>query len=164
MSGNLLLCHLCWDFSQQQSAQIDKFRSFGCHILWIGESLQSINVSKSIYYHIKTWDTCWNFLFITPFSVLWSLIHTCIYVWGQGISTMVVLRELGVCFSGVGGVLGGWYFRGVGDGGTCSKCTLRHWEGMISQRCSSPQHGTNMYTWWSSRDIQACFTSSSQVM
>ena len=34
----------------------------------------------------------------------------------------------------------------------------------ISQHCSSPQHYTILYIWWSSRDIQACFSSSSQVM
>ena len=34
----------------------------------------------------------------------------------------------------------------------------------ISQHCSSPQHYTILYIWWSSRGIQACFTSSSQVM
>ena len=55
-------------------------------------------------------------------------------------------------------------FWGFGGRGACSKCTLRHWEGMCSQRCSSPQHSTNLYICWSSRDIRACFTSSSQVM
>ena len=53
---------------------------------------------------------------------------------------------------------------GVGWVGAYPKCTLRHWEGMCSQRCSSPQHSTNLYICWSSRDIRACFTSSSQVM
>ena len=58
-------------------------------------------------------------------------------------------------------VLGFW---GLGGRGACSKCTLRRQEGMISQRCSSPQHLAMMPRCWSSRGIQVCCTSSSQVM
>ena len=41
---------------------------------------------------------------------------------------------------GVGGVWDVLGFGGLGGRGACSKCTLRRQEGMISQRCSSPQH------------------------
>lgn len=59
---------------------------------------------------------------------------------------------------------GGWFLVCWGGRGACSKCTLGHREGMISQRCSSPQHSAIMPWCWSSRGIQACCASSSQVM
>lgn len=65
---------------------------------------------------------------------------------------------------GVGGVWDVLGFWGLGGRGACSKCTLRRQEGMISQRCSSPQHLAMMPRCWSSRGIQVCCTSSSQVM
>ena len=67
-----------------------------------------------------------------------------------------------VWFVGWGWGLG--CFGVLGGRGACSKCTLRRQEGMISQRCSSPQHLAMMPRCWSSRGIQVCCTSSSQVM
>ena len=72
---------------------------------------------------------------------------------------------IGVCvICWVGVWVGFGMFWGFGGRGACSKCTLRRQEGMISQRCSSPQHLAMMPRCWSSRGIQVCCTSSSQVM
>ena len=87
-------------------------------------------------------------------------VYLCIYLY------MYVCKYVSVWVWVYGWFVGGWF---VGcwwgrRGGACSKCILRHREGMISQRCSSPQHLAVMPRCWSSRGIQACCASSSQVM
>ena len=53
--------------------------------------------------------------------------------------------------------------EGVEVGGTCSKCTVRHQEGMCSRCCSSPQLQLLPTASWFSRGIWLCFTMSSQA-
>ena len=100
------------------------------------------------------------FLSFGPSSIL---VYTCV---GTGGSSVLWLWCWGswACFKGGVGIFWGCWGGDWGGGGPAQNAHSgieREWFLNAALRHNMVQ---NLYTWWSSRDIQACFTSSSQVM
>ena len=124
--------------------------------LWL-QARASEWVHRSTYNPIAWYNLLWLLICV---SILLDRVIRRSNVFNTKDRARIYIGVCVICWVGVGV----WMFWGFWGRGACSKCTLRRQEGMISQRCSSPQHLAMMPRYWSSRGIQVCCTSSSQVM